>query len=288
MSFQFIGFLLTYVLHTTHAAKYGSRAGLGITLIQYGMYLRGRAEEMIETGKFPNDPSDPLPTDGTNGVGADDDGAADDGLGLGGSDGNGGFWPPGWRTVQHQASSGEIIPPFANYDEAHSWSISHNVTMAEILGLPSAADIGQANEWLSFIMMVLGWFLLLTSVGSYWRIKRFESGLRASQNATEDPTEELGNESSSRRSRGRLADIWGQAYNRVEGVVDQARLRFSNRPVFTRGSNHGGRNENSAGTTSGGDAGAVFVFHADSDVDEDIAGEYPGEVVRRGDAQLRG
>ncbi|ORY82449.1 hypothetical protein BCR37DRAFT_392668 [Protomyces lactucae-debilis] len=40
VSFQFIGFLLTYVLHTTHAAKYGSRAGFGATLIQYGFYLR--------------------------------------------------------------------------------------------------------------------------------------------------------------------------------------------------------------------------------------------------------
>ncbi|CAG8555774.1 1225_t:CDS:10 [Paraglomus occultum] len=42
MSFQFVGFLLTYLLHTSHAAKNGSRAGLGITLVQYGFYLRGR------------------------------------------------------------------------------------------------------------------------------------------------------------------------------------------------------------------------------------------------------
>jgi hypothetical protein len=34
--FQFVGFLLTFLLHTSHAAKYGSRAGLGLTLIQYG------------------------------------------------------------------------------------------------------------------------------------------------------------------------------------------------------------------------------------------------------------
>lgn len=32
--------MLTYLLHTTHAAKYGSRAGLGITLIQYGFVSR--------------------------------------------------------------------------------------------------------------------------------------------------------------------------------------------------------------------------------------------------------
>jgi Protein of unknown function (DUF2370) len=38
--FQFVGFLLTYLLHTSHAGKYGSRAGLGITLIQFGFYSR--------------------------------------------------------------------------------------------------------------------------------------------------------------------------------------------------------------------------------------------------------
>ena len=41
MSFQLVGFLLTYLLHTTHAAKNGSRAGLGITLVQYGFYVKG-------------------------------------------------------------------------------------------------------------------------------------------------------------------------------------------------------------------------------------------------------
>jgi hypothetical protein len=40
MSFQLIGFLLTYLLHTTHAAKNGSRAGLGITLVHYGFYMK--------------------------------------------------------------------------------------------------------------------------------------------------------------------------------------------------------------------------------------------------------
>ena len=40
ISFQFVGFMLTYLLHTTHAGKYGSRAGLGVTLIQYGLFSR--------------------------------------------------------------------------------------------------------------------------------------------------------------------------------------------------------------------------------------------------------
>lgn len=40
VSFQFVGFLLTYMLHTSHAARLGSRAGLGITLIQFGFSMR--------------------------------------------------------------------------------------------------------------------------------------------------------------------------------------------------------------------------------------------------------
>ena len=46
MSFQLVGFLLTYLLHTTHAAKNGSRAGLGITLVQYGFYMKGSGSAM--------------------------------------------------------------------------------------------------------------------------------------------------------------------------------------------------------------------------------------------------
>jgi len=40
LSFSFVGFLLTYLLHTSHAGKFGSRAGLGFTLIQYGFKFR--------------------------------------------------------------------------------------------------------------------------------------------------------------------------------------------------------------------------------------------------------
>ncbi|KAL8725362.1 MAG: hypothetical protein Q9166_007422 [cf. Caloplaca sp. 2 TL-2023] len=44
MSFPLVGFLLTYLLHTTHAAKNGSRAGLGIILIQYGFSMRSSSD----------------------------------------------------------------------------------------------------------------------------------------------------------------------------------------------------------------------------------------------------
>ncbi|KGU10854.1 hypothetical protein MEY_02853 [Candida albicans 19F] len=39
VAFQFVGFILCYLLHTSHAAKQGSRAGLGINLIMYGWNL---------------------------------------------------------------------------------------------------------------------------------------------------------------------------------------------------------------------------------------------------------
>lgn len=49
--FQFVGFILTYLLHTSHAAKYGSRAGLGLTLIQYGFASRAQTGEDAEFGQ---------------------------------------------------------------------------------------------------------------------------------------------------------------------------------------------------------------------------------------------
>ncbi|KAK5113507.1 hypothetical protein LTR62_003376 [Meristemomyces frigidus] len=80
MSFQLIGFLLTYLLHTTHAAKHGSRAGLGVTLVQYGFQMRysGRAgtpDEGVPAGApvdgVPSDPNkhnfDPTATGGSSG-----------------------------------------------------------------------------------------------------------------------------------------------------------------------------------------------------------------------------
>lgn len=60
MSFQLVGFLLTYLLHTTHAAKNGSRAGLGITLVQFGFGFRSAT---LNPGGSNND----SPTDNFNG-----------------------------------------------------------------------------------------------------------------------------------------------------------------------------------------------------------------------------
>jgi len=158
------GFLLTYVLHTSHAAKHGSRAGLGITLIQYGLFLHTRAEEMITTNQFPHDDSDDPNVDPNI-----DPFESVETLKQ--------YWRPGFRTPAHWSTDGTIeIPSFKSPEEAKAWELDHsnlNMTMAQILQEPTAAEVGQANEYLSFLLMAVGWFLFLTSVGGYWRVKRF-------------------------------------------------------------------------------------------------------------------
>ncbi|KAF9466574.1 hypothetical protein BDZ94DRAFT_1251260 [Collybia nuda] len=111
--FQFVGFLLTYLLHTSHAAKFGSRAGLGLTLIQFGFYSR--------TMNFIDAPDDK--DTATGGEPTSDTGEApipDDGF----------------------------IP-----------------------GITS-------KDWLSFLFMTIGWFLLLSSFIGFWRVKRWEKSIR--------------------------------------------------------------------------------------------------------------
>ena len=63
MSFYLVGFLLTYLLHTTHAAKNGSRAGLGITLVQYGFYMRSGAHKSSSTTPTSGNPAFAPPAD---------------------------------------------------------------------------------------------------------------------------------------------------------------------------------------------------------------------------------
>jgi hypothetical protein len=113
-SFQFVGFLLTYLLHSTHAAKNGSRAGLGITLIQYGFYMKSVVD------------SDPT---------------------MNGPD-------------------GYAAPPDPN---------SHDFKEGDVTkgGSESLTDIS-STEWLGYILMVVGWFILIKSVAEFMMARRHE------------------------------------------------------------------------------------------------------------------
>ena len=178
VSFQFVGFLLTYVLHTTHAAKFGSRVGLGLTLVQFGFNLRSRAEELIETGMFPTDPSDPEPSGHFEN---EEEEVADNALkAIWGS----GTYP--FPLSDPNAPMGSPPVTIHNIQEAEAFAHDHNMTLGTMLDLPSAADVGRANEYFSFILMSVGWFVVLTSLGGYWRVKRFERGLRQAQRDSED------------------------------------------------------------------------------------------------------
>ncbi|WWC60740.1 uncharacterized protein I303_103316 [Kwoniella dejecticola CBS 10117] len=175
-SFQFVGFLLTYVLHTTHAAKYGSRVGLGMTLISIGLNLRSKAEDLINTGRFPTDPSDPDPPKVV-----DEDALAENAIEA--------IWGPGgpWPYPVHEPNDPNgPITILHNTHEAEDWAHGHNMTLAGFMGLPNAEDVGRANEYFSFMMMSIGWFIVLTSLGGWWRVKRFERGLQAARRESEN------------------------------------------------------------------------------------------------------
>ena len=125
MSFQLVGFLLTYLLHTTHAAKNGSKAGLGLTLVQYGFYMKGgsgRSDAGTEQFAVPPDPNshDFNP----NSIG--ENAAAAVG-------------------AQGQSSGADAL--------------SHSIT---------------TSEWISYILMVVGWFILIRSVSEFLRARRHE------------------------------------------------------------------------------------------------------------------
>ncbi|EEQ30504.1 hypothetical protein McanMca71_000790 [Microsporum canis] len=127
-SFQLVGFLLTYLLHTTHAAKNGSRAGLGLTMVQYGFYMRN-----------------------TDGYSPPDTGSEDDGY---------------------------VNPPDPN---------SHDFNPSAVDG--SSGGSGTAplhglttSDWLSYILMVVGWFILIRAISDYLRARRHEQLVLQSPN----------------------------------------------------------------------------------------------------------
>ena len=122
MSFQLVGFLLTYLLHTTHAAKHGSRAGLGLTMVQYGFYMSGSDNASSDTGN-PGQFSDSSPPD-PNSHTFDPNAVDGGGDSSSGSGGMGGF---------------------------------------------TSAD------YISYILMIIGWFILIRAVSDFLRARRHEA-----------------------------------------------------------------------------------------------------------------
>jgi len=123
MSFQLVGFLLTYLLHTTHAAKHGSRAGLGLTLVQYGFYMTGSAGDANQDTGNPGQFSDSSPPD----------------------------------------------PNSHNFDPS--------VVDGSAGKTPAGGGMGgfTSADWISYVLMIVGWFILIRAVSDFLRARRHEA-----------------------------------------------------------------------------------------------------------------
>jgi len=151
--FQFLGFVITYFLATTHAARYGSRAGLGLTLIQYGAYWR------VATAG---------PPDGEYGEGQQTGMFWNDTLSI-------------WQPLSSYNSGGPPVSELLN-DE----TTGRNATAPLDYG-----DFGwNGKDWVAFVFMTFGWLLLFSSVVGFWRVKRWEASIRASSQSVSAPTVE--------------------------------------------------------------------------------------------------
>ncbi|GAA6022640.1 hypothetical protein JCM11491_001147 [Sporobolomyces phaffii] len=181
MSFQFVGFLLTYLLHTTHAAKNGSRAGLGITLIQLGFYLKQHTDHS----------SDPL---------FDDSPSRGDETGLNGNAGpridnvRWSWWGGEIEEIDAPAAAASATLgtlPTQISNSLHGVLEASNGTAAT--GLPSLMGNSgpteqelnamslATNEWMSFALVTVGSFLLIGGCLSYWRAVRYARAMRQGQ-----------------------------------------------------------------------------------------------------------
>ena len=128
MSFTYVGFLLTYLLHTTHAAKNGSRAGLGITLVQWGFYMRaGREKSPTGPDNAFTQPQDPNEHD----------------------------FDPG--TVGNAA-----VTAMASSTQTAASSATSTVSRIA------------SSEWLAYVLMIVGWFILIRAVGDFFKARRHE------------------------------------------------------------------------------------------------------------------
>lgn len=116
-----IGFLLTYLLHSTHAAKNGSRGGLGITLIQYGFQFKA-----------------------TTGAGA------------------GSMHTSGSSEPENYAE-----PPDPNAHDFDPNAVQQG-------GAGTGGSDSSGSDWLAYVLMIVGWFILIRSLSDYIRARRHE------------------------------------------------------------------------------------------------------------------
>jgi len=157
-SFQLPGFLLTYLLHGSHAGRFGSLAGLALTLIQWGFGA-------TVMGAFSPSEEPPSRPDnfGHGHHGHHDHGPPPSGLG-------GGILP-----------ADGLLPPTEGIPGASEMMGNSTMSGGGNGAGPMLGDMRDEREWVSFVLMTFGWFLLLTCLIGFFRVKRFELSVRASR-----------------------------------------------------------------------------------------------------------
>ena len=135
MSFQLVGFLLTYLLHTTHAAKNGSRAGLGITLVQYGFSMRSNIRKNA-SASTPN-----------------------------GSDA---------ALVPPQDPNSHDFDPSKVSDSAAAAANAAMAQASQAASNSTSTSSGFNSEWFAYALMIVGWFILIRAVSDFFRARRHE------------------------------------------------------------------------------------------------------------------
>ncbi len=168
------------------------RAGLGVTLIQYGFYLRQRMD-------------------------FDDSQCQDNYWGL----------PPSDTTAAAPH------PTFATAEDARKYydalASTKSNTTAGTLDPETIASIQAtattANEWLSFFLMTVGWFILLTSVLGFWRVKRWERGVRRAAQEAANPRPPPSPEDIAREQEiiSQIEAAFGLVGTRVQNGADRVR-----------------------------------------------------------------
>jgi len=121
-----------------------------------------------------------------------------DGSGYGSTGGSNSEGYSGWRAADPKLPEFETAPEADRYHNTHPPPISrheHHHHMINGTGIPpndayTSHFTDSTTEWVSFFLMTIGWFVLLTSVLSYWRVKRWERSILASSDTgSSAPTE---------------------------------------------------------------------------------------------------
>ncbi|KAF9989040.1 hypothetical protein BGZ75_007836 [Mortierella antarctica] len=136
VSFQFLGALLTYLLHNSHASKAsnGSMVGLGLTLVNFGIRMRGGfAFSSVD------------PQDAGSGVGEVTQVER----------------PPSVDDTGYIGGGGMDQSPPTHGSEADSAQMDWLQTEAE-------------NQWASLLLMILGWMIIIKALAAYAIAKKTE------------------------------------------------------------------------------------------------------------------